>query len=120
MLTYETSGAVGGLASREGFVVGDLVIGDLVLGDLHDRGPAPAPPAHDLFDLVGEHLDVVDVEFAPDAVVVKGAGAPGPRHVETGEVATRRTAESGHLVHPTDRSPDPGFTGTPRRSPRGP
>src|SRR5438105_2384495 len=63
--------------------------------DLLHGGPRSAPPAGHLFDVLGQHLLVLDGQVAADRVVVKGARPSRDGDVEAGEVAARCAAVAG-------------------------
>jgi hypothetical protein len=49
------------------------------------------PPARHLVDVLGQDLLFLHAEGTADAVVMKGPGLPGNRHVEAGEISAGTT-----------------------------
>lgn len=66
---------------------------------LLDSAPVPTPSARDRFDLLEEHLPLLDREIAAHRVVVERPFATGHSHVESGQVAARRAAIADRFAH---------------------
>src|SRR6202034_3377284 len=79
---------------------------ELVGGELDHAAAVPAPAAHHLIDVVGEHLLLLDHQVPAHAVVVEGLGLLRDGDVEAGEVAAAVTLVSrgAHLFHGSPRA----------------
>ena len=69
------------------------------LGDHLDGTTRAAPPAGHVFDLLRQHLFLLDGELAGEVVVVEGPGPAGDGDVEAGEIPAGGAAVAGSVGH---------------------